>query len=206
MKKKVLVLWSGGIDSTAVLKMYLERTDYNIIALKIVYSTSSINVSERIQKELQAINLLLPHLLNIREFEYKFLTINNPNQCFGADVPIFGTLAIYPAQSFGATEIVIGFVSDVREEQMKYVLQKITKLNKIADLFYSDNKKYWKRKPTFVIPEFYNTKKKYILELGNLVSLCWFCRNPKEADNTNGCGHCHTCNHVKRILPQFIEI
>ena len=188
--KKIMILWSGGIDSTAILKSYLEKTDYEIFATKIIYNTQSESIL-RIVKEKQAIEKLLPKLLKIRSFHYNEIIVEYPNVAMGTDVPIFGTLAIYPAYTFGCTEIVIGYVSDIRTEQLKYVLQKNEVLTLISK---------------FTIPIYYNTKMKYIEILGDLVKDVWFCRFPKLAENTNGCGKCVACQHVKRSLPQLIEL
>ena len=35
MKKKIMILWSGGVDSTAVLKLYLQKTKHDIIAVHV---------------------------------------------------------------------------------------------------------------------------------------------------------------------------
>ena len=203
--KKIMILWSGGIDSTAILKSYLEKTDYEIFATKIIYNTQSESIL-RIVKEKQAIEKLLPKLLKIRSFHYNEIIVEYPNVAMGTDVPIFGTLAIYPAYTFGCTEIVIGYVSDIRTEQLKYVLQKNEVLTLISKLFFENSKNIWKWYPKFTIPIYYNTKMKYIEILGDLVKDVWFCRFPKLAENTNGCGKCVACQHVKRSLPQLIEL
>ncbi len=205
-KKKVMILWSGGIDSSAMLKMYLERTDYEIFATKIIYKSKSNCCNDRIDKELQAIAKLKPKLQAIRPFQYHEIIVDNPNQVLGTDVPIFGTLAIYPAQTFKIDEIVIGFVSDIRHEQLKYVLQKIDLLNHISELFYINSKGIWSSFPKFVVPKFYNKKKYYMEQLGDLVMDTWFCRYPAKAGNTNGCGYCVACSHVKKVLPEMIQL
>ena len=203
--KKVMVLWSGGIDSTAILKQYLEKTDFEIFATKIIYKTKS-DSYQRILKEKQAIKKLLPKLQNIRSFHYHEITVDYPNVAHGADVPIFGTFAIYPAYTFGCSEIIIGYVSDVRTEQLNYVIEKNYVLTLVSKLFYENSNGIWKWFPKFVIPIYYNTKANYIKELGELINDVWFCRYPQKAENTNGCGYCAACTHVKHSLPQLIEL
>ena len=204
-KKRVLILWSGGIDSTAVLKSYLEKTDFEIVALKINYQT--LNRSKfRINKEIKAIDELLPKLLKIRNFEFKKIFLSIPHSTPGVDVMNFGNISIYAAAAFGCSEIIIGFVSDIRKNQIEYIIHSINKLNKISSILCESNKNIWKVLPKFNIPVYLDTKKNYIESLGLLVKDCWFCREPEKAGETNGCGKCHSCLHVKRSLSQLIEI
>lgn len=204
MKKRVLLLWSGGIDSTSVLKYYLEKTDFDIVALKIKYFTK--NKSKiRIQYELEAIKKLLPLLQLIRTFQYEEMTVEVPSNMAGVDVLQFGTLSIYPCNSFKCDEIIISFTTDAHNE--KYSHKQVEKLNQIANVLYNGNVNIWTKKPVFVVHPFINSKREYILNLNELVKHCWFCRQPfNVVDNNNGCGKCHACKHVKRSIPQLIEI
>ncbi len=206
MAKKIMILWSGGIDSTATLKMYLEKTDFEIVALKIMYYTKDETVNARINKEKKAIRKILPKLLEIRAFKYTELVVQMPNGVKGTDVPIFGSLAIYPAYSFGCKEIIIGWVKDIRHGQSKYVAKKHELLNKISSLYFEGSKGMWNWFPIFVLSDFYGDKKVYIDYLGEMVLETWFCRFPKRAGKRNGCGVCVACRHIKKILPETILI
>lgn len=200
-----MVLWSGGIDSTAVLKKYLQDTDHEIVAVKIVYYTKDRVVNMRMDKELSAIDKLKPKLMSIREFAYHRIDVNMPNGARGADLPIFGSMCVYPAYSFGCREIVIGFVSDARAEQFGYVNDMIGDLNGIAEFQHLHNLHYWDWCPEFVLTQFYAPKSDYINSLGALVADCWFCRNPELDDGVNGCGECVTCKHVIKSVNQLNE-
>jgi len=57
MKKKVLVAWSGGIDSTALICKYLQ-SDYKVDAIY----TNLLNNELKIKSELEAINKIIPIL------------------------------------------------------------------------------------------------------------------------------------------------
>jgi 7-cyano-7-deazaguanine synthase in queuosine biosynthesis len=206
MSKKVMILWSGGVDSTATLKMYLEKTDYQIYALKINYKTTGTVTSSRIKKEVKAINTLLPILQNIRPFNFSEVVVNMPNIVAGSDIPIFSTIALYPAYSYGCKEIVIGWVADMRSEQIKYVEAKHRDLNKISYLMQKNSLGWWKWYPKFVLNQFFDTKKNYLLALGELAQHVWFCRNVKLAGNTQGCGICTPCIHIKKISDKLIEL
>ena len=205
MPKRVLILWSGGIDSTSVLKYYLEQTNFEIVALKIKYITSNCS-SVRIMRELDAIKKLLPELQSIRPFRYEMVNYKINTNMAGMDVIQFGTMAIYPANSFKCEEIIISFTSDAHNE--KYASVQVAKLNQIADVMYNCNKEMWGRHPRFVVHQFLNTKKDYILNLGNLVKNTWFCRKPTiTKGKVHGCGKCHACNHVIRsVSTQLVEI
>ena len=204
MSKRVLILWSGGIDSTSVLKYYLEQTDFDIVALKIKYFTK--NKSKiRIQYELNAIDKLLPLLQLIRPFQYETMEINVPSNMAGVDVLQFGSLAIYPCNSFKCDEIVISFTTDAHNE--KYSHKQVDRLNSISEILYNGNINIWNKKPLFIVHPFLNTKREYILNLNELVKHCSFCRRPFYViNNNNGCGECHACKHVKRSIPQLIEL
>jgi 7-cyano-7-deazaguanine synthase in queuosine biosynthesis len=202
-KKRVLILWSGGIDSTSILKFYLEKTDFEIVALKIKYITTS-KSKNRILKECEAIEKLNPFLQLIRPFQFETMLIEVPTIMAGVDVLQFGNLAIYPCNSFNCEEIVISFTTDAHNE--KYSDYQVSKLNKIAEILYNGNNNIWNKQPKFIVHPFLNTKKIYIENLGELIKYTWFCRRAKTADIYNGCGECHSCLHVKKSIHQIIEI
>ena len=204
-KNKILILWSGGIDSTAVLKWYLENTDIEVVAMKIEYITLSIS-TQRISKEMEAISKLLPKLQKIRTFRFELMKVNIPNYASGGDVLQFGTLSILPAHGFGCEEIVISFTSDYRDANHKTVDKQLIRLNDISRILTEGNKNIWKFQPKFILNPFYNPKYIYIKYLGEMVVDTWFCRNPWDSDNLNGCGECDSCLHVKRSIPQLINI
>ena len=180
--------------------MYLERTESTILAVHVDYRVN--DESARANRENEAIMKLLPELQKIREFEF---IKSDLTTYAGSDVMNIGCQAISIAHQHNCKEIVIGFVSDIRHEQIEYVTKKLGILNSIAKQLKKGHGKHWKFTPLFVLPRFYDTKRNYIEVLGNLVSLTWFCRKPQLAKETNGCGICHACKHVLRSVDQ-IEI
>ncbi len=209
-KENILILWSGGIDSTAYLKWYLENTTHNIVAHHVFYSLT--NNQQRQQKEREAIAKLLPKLQEIRKFTYVESVLAYDTNSVLLDVDILTTFSIPIAVKYQCAKMVIGFVSDIRHEQIVYVAKHITHLNKIAECLYEVSGKIngWKVIPQLHLPEFYGTKQKYIDTLDDLLLDTWWCRGvPDEKGRIilgdKPCGKCMTCKHVERSLDVIMK-
>ena len=199
MAKKIMVMWSGGIDSTSVLKQYLEQTDHDIVACHIDYKIG--NNHDRHIMEMDAIMEMEERLQAIRPFEFICPTLWYPSPIFGKDLSILPTVAVPLAYAKKCTEIVIGYVSDARDQQIKYVRKSNRFLNTIALQFALMND--WSWTPHIDKPGngIYNTKEVYISHIEELLELTWFCRRPHKVNvGERGCGECHTCKHVQRAL------
>ena len=194
--KKVLILWSGGIDSTSILKQYLEKTNYIIYALNINYIT--LVSKQRVNEEQKSINKLLPELLKIRDFKFIKLDYSLESVVILSDMIHLGTLSLSIASQYNINEIILSVVSDARENQDFYINNTLNSLNIITNTMfeYHKNKNYWIVLPIFIIPKFYNTKEIYIKELGYLFELTWSCRVAKGSP----CGKCEPCQHIKRSI------
>ena len=193
--KRILILWSGGCDSTAILKMYLEKTDYEIIALRVNYKL--INNKPRQKLEQKSINLLLPELKKIRDFQYLEIDVDYPTTDIFKDTVFIGMLSFNIALNNKCTEIILGWTSDVVDTNIRHVNRICNKLNTMIKTYFDANSNYriWKESSIFVIPEFFDTKSTYIKELGDLFQYTWSCRAPV---NDLPCGRCATCLHIKK--------
>lgn len=92
---KVMVLWSGGVESTSLLKHLLQNTDDTVVAHYIEMT----NKEHRLDQERNAIATLLPLLQAIRPFEYSTSSVsicNGQAQCmdYAVQYPI-GIIAMY---------------------------------------------------------------------------------------------------------------
>ena len=61
---KVLILWSGGVDSTALLKWHLEQTNCEVHA----HHVKLLNRGGMVNKQLNAIKNIEPMLQKIKPF------------------------------------------------------------------------------------------------------------------------------------------
>ena len=198
-EKKIAILWSGGVDSTSVLKQYLENTNFRILVIHINYVTP--NHDERYVYEMNAVNKMLPVLREIRDFEYTTLNLSYEKDIYSGDLILFASSVFVLAASQGCKEIIIGFVSDIRRNQSFYVKNKLFAMNCLCEVIAKfDN---YKKVPKFKKPMvgIYNTKKKYIERLGDVFPMTHWCRNPTEIKSgEHGCGHCMPCQHIMKSL------
>ena len=197
--KKIAILWSGGVDSTSVLKQYLEKTKFDIVAIHIDYSYN--NQDNRNLKEWQSVQELLPKLQLIRPFEFYSMDLKYYTNIYSGDLILFAAPVFVQAASLGCKEIIIGFVKDIRYNQDFYVKNKLFAMNSICEVIAKFDK--YKRMCRFKKPMagIYANKKTYIQNLNELFALVHWCRNPSAIlPGEKGCGVCMPCKHILRIF------
>lgn len=178
---KAVVLWSGGIESTSILKYLLETTDLEITAVHL----SIPNVQNRQHLELGAIFTLKPLLHRIRHFEFEMITASIPWWSFDWDVQA----AFLPVILWG-TKCSIFYRGQCQEDAKDGVFPGLEKIRKILSITY----------PNASIPHHptYDwTKKQHMKNLGPLLQHTWSCWYPK---GDRPCGACKTCLDIKRSL------
>lgn len=193
------ILWSGGIDSTAVLKWYLENTDLQIVAIH--YNLGN---SKRNKLETQQVKELYTILNEIRTFQIVYPTFkynSNKKNTLG-DVHNYAFNSIILAMILELDEVVIGYVSDIRTNQKKYIENSLRLINLASGIFYLSQESFLEKQVVYNYPQCLNTKAEYIKILGNLIDKVWYCRNP--IDKTP-CGKCHTCKHVEKSLLNILQ-
>jgi 7-cyano-7-deazaguanine synthase in queuosine biosynthesis len=197
--KKIAILWSGGVDSTAVLKQYLEKTKLDILAIHVDYYYP--NMDNRNEYENKAIKTILPKLQEIRNFEYTTIRLKYFKPLYSGDLILFAAPVFVQAASMGCKEIIIGFVKDIRYNQDFYVKNKLFAMNSICEVIAKFDK--YKRMCRYKKPMkgIYNGKKGYIENLDYLMEFVHWCRNPSNIkEGEKGCGICMPCKHILRIF------
>jgi len=197
--KRLMILWSGGIDSTAILKMYLERTDYVVCAVNLNLQIRG--ALHRVNKEQESIEILYDKLKEIRDFKLLRPKVEFEHPINMSDVMFIANLANPIAAIGNMTEIILGFVKYDNPKTLAYHDSVLKTLNNISRELYEFHGpvKNWKFAPSYVLPEFYNYKEEYIKELGDLYQYTWSCRVPR---NGNPCGHCATCIEINQATTQ----
>ena len=188
----ILVMWSGGIDSTFTLARLLKETNHNIHA----HHIHICNRERRNQHEERAINALVPKLKGIRDFTLSASAIDHRQYLH---IPLDMAIVCFEAGAIAREHI-------NRADKLKF--DKWTIGTHKAEghnherwevIKHATAAACWPNKP----PEFelqpFETKGQemvYLKELG-LLNDCWFCRTPI---GVHSCGMCKTCIEVKEEL------
>ena len=208
---RIMVLWSGGVESTSLLKYLLSTTTDEIVAHNITIHNPE---AVRIPYEQKAMWDLKPMLTDIRPFEY---TTSEINICTGKAYPHdiefhypIGILAMYCEscrQLMRAQCLEDSYQKETRNGIRKYV-----KLDEI-DTGYNQRRQilrpFLKGNDSIetIAPwhETYTwTKAKHIEYLGDMFQYTWSCRKPV---NGKECNKCHACcernaaiNHTSVVI------
>lgn len=202
---RVLVLWSGGVESTSLLKWVLTETDWTVHAhhIRIDSKEAKLDMEER------AIHALLPRLNRIRQFG---ITYSSVSVCSGLARPPESWL-LYPigaaaAQHKGARALLRGWCSEdnftrIADAATGHVVR--TELRHPRGQFGRWSEQLRALVP-FVPPDqrLYNfamwtethewAKAQHWAALGDWAQFTWSCRQPK---NGKPCGHCRACSERK---------
>lgn len=199
MNSRVMVLWSGGVESTSLLKHLLESAVVPVVA----HHLRHINPDGRVTAEDMAIAKLSPMLRKIREFEYSSSELSICNgAAFGMDYAVqypIGLIAMrhhhcgrlfragcleddwdkvnQPSGRYVYTREsdVPGFSHERRARALSGLMRPGENANKIVPyLQFYKNPKAW-----------------HWLFLGNLAQWTWSCRRPRL--DLTPCGKCHAC-------------
>ena len=192
-----MILWSGGVDSTAVLKLYLEKTKVDIVAVH--FNQVFHNNLRRNKFEQSAVDAIEPELQKIRRFTMITVKVNFNSDLYCRDMVLLPSMAIPLAYTHDCKKIVIGYVSDSREHntQVHHIQLNNSLLNKISRQFYLSSRWDWIPKFDKAQKNVFGSKEYYIGAIENYFDKTWFCRRPDlTKDGEIGCGKCHTCKHV----------
>lgn len=194
----VMVLWSGGLDSTAALyKMLRDERERDVFAVWMDYSTAE----NRRTAEMNAIRRLMPKLQAVRPF--MFIPVG---QDFGAlprsptDLHVYSFVAAQVARTiafeFGKkiSAVVSGLMRDDRDESWA---ARRAVAEKIMHACFSDIPPL---EPRWEFPVFDMTKADEIRLVGvDIYRLTWSCRTPvvdPAAREMKRCGACSTCQKL----------
>lgn len=196
--KKVLVLWSGGVESTSLIKKFLTDTDHQVFA----HFIRLVNPEQRLANEASAVKTLYPLLSAIRPFS---LTLSDLSICSGEALPndsktaaFIGVSAMY---QMNCNELHKGYC---KEDQ--YIRTFVNGVSTILPRQSHDPLYYHKKNQELIkmllrtedqhkevhpyIPHNDLTKKEHMIYLGGLLEHTWSCRRPV---NNMICGRCHSC-------------
>jgi hypothetical protein len=192
---KILVMWSGGIDSTYTLAKLLSETDYEIHAHHIYL----VNHEQRHVAENKAIKNLLPKLKEIRDFTFSESMIDHSKLplypfdmaivCSEAGVVMRAHKIHQDLTAFDRWTIGTHLSEGHWEERFSVILGCTRGM-------------YWG--PSFGEPPPFElqpmvTKYEEMNYLGNINLLqdCWYCRTPRGKDV---CGACKSCAEVSKTM------
>lgn len=185
MPNRVLVLFSGGIESTSLLKYLLLNTT-DVISAVHVYAPNSVN---RAEVEAEAVNNLYPHLCNIREFSLDHICVDIPWDTRDAELHS----GLIPAMMKGTRSS--QFYRGLCREDWDTGTHDHGKRRLIGRQVagWMGNEAMWETiSPD--LPHLWLTKQQHMDYLGDLVPLTWSCLTPIHPCGVPiPCGRCSTC-------------
>lgn len=205
-KKHVLLMWSGGIDSTYRLAWLLKETDYKVHAHHVVLRTKE----ERADAEGQAIRRMSLYMQQIRPFSYSenimdfselyYVVRDVKAVLFTAGVWSLSYLKHPQQEAFTHWSMGAHLGEEGRFEQWK------TDLDHMFWRGFYDSEVSKDQQPAFeLFPLVSKAEEIRYLEQECNISESWYCRTPvhKEGGMLFACGACHTCLEVaeaRRLL------
>lgn len=192
----LLLLWSGGLDSTAALYKVLKETDRDVLAVWMDYRTRE----GRRDAELRAVQALLPRLQMIRPF--RLLTIGQDFSALintPADLHVYSFVAAQIVRATGIRRIASGLMSEDKDEDWA---ERRRVANAILEACLLDKPE---KKPQWVFPVEHLTKEDEIRLIGrDLYDLTWSCRWP--VNTSLGPRRCNECPTCKRLIAAEMAI
>ena len=192
----LLVLWSGGLDSTAALYQVLKTTDRDVLAVWMDYHTRE----GRRDAESRAVQALLPRLQMIRPF--RFMTVGQDFAALGhtpVDLHVYSFVAAQIARGTGIRRIASGLMAEDKDPgwaERRHVA------NAILDACFADRPD---QKPQWEFPVEHMTKEDEIRLIGrDLYDLTWSCRWP--VNTSLGPRRCNECPTCKRLIAAEMAI
>lgn len=205
---RVMVLWSGGVESTSLLKWVLENTDWQVHAHHV-----RMNNSERRESmEDRALHDLLPRLSTLRKFSG--LSYSDASVCRGHVVPPDYWL-LYPigaavARHKGCDALLRGWCSEDDWTRHADPTGKLLRLElahgrgqfgrwreqlRVLEPFIPDGARLHDYCP-WLEPHTW-AKAQHVAHLGDWARHTWSCRRPKAS---RPCGECFSCHARESAL------
>lgn len=190
---KVLILWSGGVESTSLLKQYLSETQDEIFA----HYIRMVNPEGRLQSENQAVIELFPLLSKIRSFNLSFSDISIcGGKALPNDIKVIGPIGVI-AMEYHGCELMMTSYSQEDYFARSFLDGVSITLPRPSD----DHRYYWNERRKLIAavagkdvhPYHHSydwTKKQHMDYLGDLLQHTHSCRRPVTGKL---CGKCHSC-------------
>lgn len=196
MAVKTLILWTGGVESTSILKWMLETTSEDIHAHYIVMK----NMELRSWHEDGAIRRLLNDLRGIRHFSF---SVSSVAVCQGhalmPDHWLYFPIGVAAAQHHKCDRILRGWSAEDDWDRFvnsdgSYRYEAIPAGMTSKWLRHMEVLRAFINKPTEVycplMIHHHWTKAQHVKYLGDMAKETWSCRRPK---NGRECGECFSC-------------
>ena len=191
-RKKILILWSGGVDSTCLIWRCLADDQYETVLAGYVALD---NNPAKTESELWAISRLLPLLQENDKFVWLGVLLRvefvktNPNLAF-KQMPVW-ILAAIEAIHPPVDEIGIGYINGPAGGPWD-ASHHLDDLRRIYDAY---RPLLHRDPPALVFPMAHLNKHEVLAELpARLAALCVYCEDPvREGDGFRPCGKCRLC-------------
>jgi 7-cyano-7-deazaguanine synthase in queuosine biosynthesis len=188
-----MLLWSGGVESTSVLKLLLETTDVQVVA----HYVHQRNPEGRHQFELDAVSRLAERMQAIRGFEVASSTVEIcGGNALGFDYEVLLPLSLVAMRHCGCSKLLRGWCAE--DEWQRAQGRPATKPAHSGPRYLAQAECVRSllrngEQLADVVPylQFYqNPKAWHVQWLGALAPLTWSCRRPVQGRE---CGQCHAC-------------
>lgn len=199
---RVMFMWSGGVESTSIIKHYLETTSHEVFAHYIRHSSSE----GRVTHEDRAVESLLPHLQAIRPLYFSSSRLDLIDGAgLGRDLQVMYPIGLVAMRHFGCCQLnrglcmednwyralghpttpAIGPNGEHRHVELRKVIAPLLQYNETLE------------QVAPVLPEYFWPKARHWHNLGTLAYNTWSCRRPKGGSR---CYTCHSC--IERLAAQ----
>ena len=198
--KAILVMLSGGLDSTYVLYKYLTETDLPIFVHHI---SMRVRGEDRWKAEDTCIHHILDHCKQYRSFSYTQTIYDFGLPYTGWDADIQVTVAARVAANLDAETVVVTLGINADDYKRSEIVDRAER-NVLTNLWSAmlasiDEFRRVHIHPTLHLPFKDVPKWKMLEEMPDeLIAMTWSCRKPIYTETTaTPCGRCHAC--VARI-------
>lgn len=188
--KHVLLLWTGGIESTSLLLWLLRCTDWRVHAHHVRLD----NPERRECAEQFAIIDLLPKLRSVRPFEYSESQLSVcGGEALGWDAELIYPIGRVAARHHKCEQVLRGWCAE--DEWLRAEGHPLTpwpgKQKKRFEQIAEDALGFDAARLAPWLDIYAQPKAWHWQRLGNLAELTWSCRRP--VDGHTPCGKCHAC-------------
>jgi 7-cyano-7-deazaguanine synthase in queuosine biosynthesis len=191
----MLVMWSGGIDSTYTLAKLLHDSSFKIHAHHIVLN----NIERRSKAESQAISKLMPKLHRIRPFTFTENLIDDsrmPTMVYDMARVCFEAGAVSKGFYHHPNQIIFDkwTIGTHEAEGHNWERWEVIKHATKAAEWSKGREKFIEFELQPMVSK--RAEMMYLKEFG-ILDDCWYCRTPRDG---KPCNQCKTCDEVKGAL------
>lgn len=195
----ILVMLSGGLDSTYLLYHYLKNTNYNVHAHHVILKSKT---ELRWRHEKKASEDVVEYCKkNVRQFKYTFNTWGwGSVRNIIKDISLVSVIAALIVREVSGDKIYLatGRVADDNERPESYNLYESDEAGVLWRTVFDARQLNKKIEPIIQRPLVDMSKRDLINNMPKkLFEMTWSCRTP---NNGKPCGVCHACKDLKNSL------